>query len=49
VRKPDGKTLLIRPRYRREDNIKTDLRERERGVVYNGFIKLRMGSNVGLF
>jgi len=29
VGKPEEKRLLRRPRYRREDNIRTDIRERE--------------------
>jgi hypothetical protein len=33
VGKPEGKRPLVRPRYRRVDNIKMDLREIGRGVM----------------
>lgn len=36
VRKPEGKRQLGRSKRRWEDNIKTDIRERRRGLVSSG-------------
>jgi hypothetical protein len=46
VGKPEGKRPLGRPRRRRVDNIKTDLRED--GMVWTGLIWLRLGTSGGL-
>jgi hypothetical protein len=40
VGKPEGKKLLERPKRRREDNIKMDLRE----IGWTGFMWLRIGT-----
>jgi hypothetical protein len=48
VGKPEGKRPLGRPRRRREDNIKVDLREIEIGVA-NWIRWLRIGFSGGLF
>jgi hypothetical protein len=45
---PEGKRPLRRPRRMLEDNIKMDLREREDGVVWTGFIWLRISTSGGL-
>jgi hypothetical protein len=47
VGKPEGNRPLGRPRRRWEDNIKTDLRERQDGVVWTGMIRLRLGTGGG--
>jgi hypothetical protein len=46
VEKPEGKRPLGRPRRRRKDNIKLDLRGD--GVVWTGLIWLRIGTMGGL-
>jgi hypothetical protein len=46
--KPEGKSPPGRPRRRSVDNIKMDLREREDGTVWTGFITLRIGTGGGL-
>jgi hypothetical protein len=50
VGKPEGKRSLGRPRHRWVDNIKMDLRERERedGMVGIGSVWLRIGTSGGL-
>jgi hypothetical protein len=52
VGKPEGKRSLGRSRRRWLENIKMDLRERERerqdGMVWIGFIWLRIGTSGGL-
>jgi hypothetical protein len=48
VGRPEGKRPLERPRRRWADNIKTDLREREDGMVWTGSIWLRIGTGGGL-
>jgi hypothetical protein len=49
VRKPEGKRPLGRPKRRRADNIKMDIREAEwGGVVWTGSIWLRRGTSGGL-
>jgi hypothetical protein len=40
----EGKRLLGRPRRRREDNFRMDLKERG-WVIWTGFIWLRIGTN----
>jgi hypothetical protein len=44
VGKPEGKRPLERPRRRREDGIKMDLREIGWGGVWSGFTWLRIGT-----
>jgi hypothetical protein len=46
VGKPERKRSLGRPRLRRVDNIKMDLREN--GVVWTGSICFRIGTSGGL-
>jgi hypothetical protein len=46
VGKPEEKRPLERPRHRRVDNVKMDLRED--GVVWTGLIWLRTGTSGGL-
>jgi hypothetical protein len=48
VGKPEGKRPLERRRRRREDGIKTDLREIGWGGVWSGFTWLRIGIVSGL-
>jgi hypothetical protein len=49
VGKQEGNIPLGRNRSRREDNIKTDLREREwGGMVWTGFIWVSIGTSGGL-
>jgi hypothetical protein len=48
VGNPEGKRPLGRPRRRRVDNIKMDLRERWDGMVGIGSIWLRIGTSGGL-
>jgi hypothetical protein len=38
VGRPDGKVTLGRPRRKCEDNIKTDLKNKWDGEVWNGFL-----------
>jgi hypothetical protein len=45
--KPEGKRPVGRPRRRWEDNINVDLRDIYNGVVWTGFIWLRIGANEG--
>jgi hypothetical protein len=47
VGRPEGRRPLGRPRRRREDNIKMDLREMGLGM-WIGFIWLRIGTGGGL-
>jgi len=47
VGKPEGMRPLGRPRYRREENIKTDIQEVGCGV-WTGLIGLRIGAGAGL-
>jgi hypothetical protein len=47
VRKPEGKRPHGRPRRRWEDNIRIDLREI--GMVWTGFVWLRIANSGGLF
>jgi hypothetical protein len=47
VSKPKGKRTLGRPKQRRRDNIKTDVKEVGR-VLWSGFSFLRMKSRPGL-
>jgi hypothetical protein len=44
VGKPGGKKVG-RPRLRWEDDIKLDLNERENGILWTGFIWLRIGTS----
>jgi hypothetical protein len=46
--KPEGKRPLGKPRRRRVDNIKMDLRERDDRVVWTGAIWLWIGTIGGL-
>jgi hypothetical protein len=48
VGKPEGKRPLGRPRRRKEDRIRMDLREIGLGVVWIGFDWLRTGTGGGL-
>jgi hypothetical protein len=49
VGKPEGKRSLGKPRRRWMDNIKMDLREREReNTIWIGLIWLRIGASGGL-
>jgi hypothetical protein len=49
VGKPEGKRPLGRPRRRREDNIRMDLREIGwGGMEWTGLIWLRIGTSGGL-
>jgi hypothetical protein len=45
VGKPEGKRPLGKPRHGWVDDIKMDLRE---GVVWTGFVWLKIGTNRGL-
>jgi hypothetical protein len=47
VVKPEGKRPLKKPRRRRKDRIKIDLREIGRGV-WSGSTRLRIGTGGGL-
>jgi hypothetical protein len=46
VGEAEGKRPLGRPRYRRMDNIKIDLREN--GMVWTGSMGLKIGTSEGL-
>jgi hypothetical protein len=48
VGKPEGKRPLGRPRRSWVDSIKMNLREREDGMEWIGFIWLRIGTSGGL-
>jgi hypothetical protein len=47
VGKPEGKKPLGRPSHRWVDNIKIDIK-RQDGVLWTGFIWLRIGTNGGI-
>jgi hypothetical protein len=49
VGNPEGKRPLGRPRRSWGDNIKIDLTERKDGMVWTGWIWLRIGTSGGLF
>jgi hypothetical protein len=48
VGKPDGKRPLRRPRHRWEDNMKMDLKEIGREIMWIRLIWLRIGISGGL-
>jgi hypothetical protein len=46
--KYERKRLFERPRLRRQDNIKMNIREVRKGVAWTGLIWLRIGTSGGL-